>query len=171
MTRQLIWIASALAALVAALVLYTYFAGGAPATLVGNSAASFVVKTPAGASSSLAAYRGSVVVMNLWASWCPPCRAEMPDLERVYRAKRGQGVVVLGIDQGEAPAIAGAFARSLGITYPILVDEHQQYGRVYRALGLPTTVIVDRRGTVVKTFDGTVTYDQVLAAVAPLVGE
>lgn len=161
-----------IAAIAAAFILHASFpTGGAPATLVGNPAASFVVKTPAGAPSSLAAYRGSVVVMNLWASWCPPCRAEMPDLERAYRAKRAQGVVVLGVDQGESPAIAGAFARSLGITYPILVDEQQQYGRVYRALGLPTTVIVDRQGIVVKTFDGTVTYDQVLAAVAPLVGK
>jgi peroxiredoxin len=170
-TRPLIWIASAVAALVAAVVLYTYFAGGAPATLVGNPAASFDVRTTTGAPSSLAAYRGSVVVMNLWASWCPPCRAEMPDLERAYLARRARGLVVLGIDQGESPTIAAAFARSLRITYPILVDEHQQYGRVYRALGLPTTVIVDRRGTVVKTFDGTVTYDQVLAAVDPLVGK
>lgn len=157
------------AAIAAAVILYTYFAGGTPATLVGNPAPSFAVKTPSGAPSSLESYRGSVVVMNLWASWCPPCRAEMPDLERAYLAKRAQGVVVLGIDQGESPAVAKAFARSLGITYPILVDEQQQYGRVYRALGLPTTVIVDKQGDVVKTFDGTVTYDQVLAAVAPLV--
>lgn len=171
MNRPLIWIVSAIVALVLAIVAYTYFAGSAPATLIGNPAPSFEVTSTSGGSSSLAAYRGSVVVMNLWASWCPPCRAEMPDLERAYLAERARGVVVLGIDQGEAPAVASAFARSLRITYPILADEQQRYGRVYRALGLPTTVIVDRRGVVAKTFDGPVTYDQVLAVVAPLVSQ
>jgi peroxiredoxin len=165
------WIVAGVLAVVAAIVIYGYVASSAPAGLVGNAAPSFAVKDLAGNSTSLGAYRGKVVVLNLWASWCPPCRAEMPDLENVYLAERDRGVVVLGVDQGESVLQAGRFARSLRVSYPILIDEEQQYGRVYRALGLPTTVIVNADGNVTQTFDGPVTAAQVLAAVAPLLAK
>jgi len=92
----------------------------------------------------------------------------MPDLERLYDAYRKRGVVVVGIDQGESPQRAASFSRALGISYPIWVDEDQQYGRVYAALGLPTTVIIDRNGTVARGFDGPLSYPQMTQALAPL---
>ncbi|MBV8748441.1 MAG: TlpA family protein disulfide reductase, partial [Candidatus Eremiobacteraeota bacterium] len=116
---------------------------------------------------SLARHRGQVVLMNLWATWCPPCREEMPTLERFAREHAGT-VVVLGVDQGESADAAAAFARERGVTFPILVDEQQQYGRAYAALGLPTSVIVDRSGHVVKGVDGAMTLEQMRDAVAPL---
>jgi len=122
-----------------------------------------------GGVSSVHAFQDRIVVLNLWASWCPPCRAEMPDLERFSLAYRRRGVVVVGVDEGESAARAAAFARSLAITYPILIDETQEYGRVYAALGLPTTAIISRDGVVVRTFDGPLTYRQMGAAVASLI--
>lgn len=169
----LYWIAGAV---IAAAVLTVYFRGGSsqasgPAALRGQVAPSFAVPGLNGSTSALDTYHGHIVVMNLWASWCPPCRAEMPDLQRFYQAYKGRNVVVLGVDQGESARRVGAFAQSLGIHYPILLDEQQQYGRVYAALGLPTTIVVDTQGLVVRGFDGPLSYPQMVAAVAPLLGK
>ncbi|MGD1065477.1 MAG: redoxin domain-containing protein, partial [Vulcanimicrobiaceae bacterium] len=76
-------------------------------------------------------------------------------------------VVVLGVDQGEASSVAAAFARDRGVTFPILVDEQQQYGRTYAALGLPTSIVVGRDGKIVRGVDGAMTLAQMRAAVAP----
>jgi peroxiredoxin len=142
--------------------------GGGPAMLAGAPAVSYDVPTIAGGHDSLAAHRGKVVVMNFWATWCPPCKEEMPALEALYRAERSRGLVVLGIDQGESPATAAAFARAHGITFPILVDSDQQYATSYVSVGLPTTVIVGRDGKVIRGIDGAQTLDQFRAIVTPL---
>lgn len=141
---------------------------GGPGGLAGAPAVSYDVKRTDGTPDSLARYRGSVVVMNLWATWCPPCKEEMPALEKLYRANKKRGLVVIGIDQGEGAAQAAAFAREHGITFPILVDDQQQYASSYRSVGLPTTVIVDRSGHVVRGIDGAQTLAQFEAAVAPV---
>jgi peroxiredoxin len=169
----LYWIAGAA---IAALVLGVYFRGGGsqasgPGALQGQSAPSFAVPALNGTPSGLDAYRGHIVVMNLWASWCPPCRAEMPDLQRLYESYKSRNVVVLGVDQGESAERVGAFAQSLGIHYPLLVDQQQQYGRVYAALGLPTTILIDAQGVVVRGFDGPLAYSQMVAAVTPLLSK
>ncbi len=170
----LYWIAGAI---IVALVLGVYFRGGGnappvgPASLAGHPAPSFTASTLSGTSGALEDYRGRIVVMNLWGSWCPPCRAEMPDLQRLYESYRSRDVVVLGVDQGESVQRASAFARSLRITYPILVDEQQQYGRVYAALGMPTTIVIDRSGVVVRGFDGQLSYPQMVDAISPLLGK
>jgi peroxiredoxin len=140
--------------------------GGGPATLTGAPAQSFDVRRTDGRTDSLADYRGKVVLMNLWATWCPPCQEEMPALERFARENAGK-VVVIGVDQGEAASVAADFAKRHGVTFPILVDEKQQYGRAYAAVGLPTTVIVGRDGHVVRGIDGALTLAQMHDAVAP----
>lgn len=169
----LYWIAGAI---IVAVVLVVYFRGGSsqasgPAALQGQPAPSFTVPALDASSSGLAAYRGHVVVMNLWASWCPPCRAEMPDLQRLYQSYRPRNVIVLGVDQGESAQRVTQFAQSLGIHYPILLDQQQQYGRVYAALGLPTTIVVNAQGVVVRGFDGPLSYPQMVAAIMPLIGK
>jgi cytochrome c biogenesis protein CcmG/thiol:disulfide interchange protein DsbE len=140
---------------------------GGPGSLAGAPAASFPVRRLDGSTDSLAGHRGSVVLMNFWATWCPPCKEEMPALERLYREERGHGVVVLGIDQGESAEVARGFVRAHGITFPILLDEDQKYASSYVSIGLPTTVIVGRDGRVVKGIDGAQTLEQFRAALAP----
>lgn len=142
-------------------------ASGGPRMLAGAPAQSFPAKRVDGTPDALADYRGRVVLLNLWATWCPPCREEMPALERFYREYRAQGVVVLGVDQGEDPQVAARYAREHGVTYPILVDEDQQYGRAYAAVGLPTTIVVGRDGRIVKGIDGELTLAQMKDVVAP----
>jgi thiol-disulfide isomerase/thioredoxin len=133
--------------------------------LAGAPAQSFTLTRTDGRSDALANYRGHVVLMNLWATWCPPCREEMPTLQQFAREEAGK-VVVLGVDQGEATSVAAAFARDRGVTFPILVDEQQQYGRTYAALGLPTSIVVGRDGKIVRGVDGAMTLAQMRAAVA-----
>lgn len=172
-SRIVVW-ALAAAAVVAALWIVVPLFGtqqghaAGPAGMAGQAAPVFALTDDRGHPVSLDEYRGRVVVMNLWASWCPPCRAEMPDLQRLSQTYRGR-IAIVGVNEGESPDRARAFAQALHIAFPIWIDDQQRYGRVYAALGLPTTVIVGRDGTVVRGFDGALAYPQMRAAVSDLV--
>lgn len=176
MSRRILWLAVVAVAIVAAIVVVVplFSPGGGvpagPAGMAGSRAPVIAMRDDTGATVSLAQYRGRIVVLNLWATWCPPCRAEMPDLQRFSDAYADRGVVVVGVNQGESAQRARAFAHSLGIAYPIWLDGRQQYGRAFTALGLPTTVVVDRNGTVVRGYDGALTFDQLRKAVSATVG-
>jgi len=173
-SRAVVWSIAAIAIVAALWILIPLFGSqsghpSGPAGMAGQAAPVFALRDDSGRPVSLAKYRGQVVVMNLWASWCPPCRAEMPDLQRLSQAYRARGLAIVGVNEGESPERARAFADALHIAFPIWIDEQQQYGRVYAALGMPTTVIVGRDGTVVRGFDGALTYPQMRAAVSDLV--
>lgn len=174
MNRRVAWLVALLAIAAAAVVLVPFFLSessrpAGPGGLAGQPAPVFDLKDDRGAPVSLARERGKVVVVNLWATWCPPCRAEMPDLQRLSDTYGGRGLAVVGVNQGESPRRAREFAQSLGIRFPIWIDDGQQYGRAFAALGMPTTAIVDRNGTIVRAFDGALTFDQMRAAIAGLV--
>ncbi len=162
--------AAAIAVLV--FVLAPLFGGGSrsigPTVLTGETAPVIVLHDDRGTAVSLAAYRDDVVLMNLWATWCPPCREELPDLQRLYSMDARKGLVVIGVDEGESAERARAFAQALGLRFPIWIDSEQAYGRAYDALGFPTTVIVGRGGKVVRGYDGALTFEEMRAAVTPL---
>ncbi len=109
---------------------------------------------------SLADYAGQVVLLNFWATWCPPCKEEIPTIERAYEAQRGAGFMVLGINEGEAVEVVRAFAGELGITYPVLIDKRGDVAAQYRRRGLPLTVIVDRDGVIQVRHEGYLTAGQ-----------
>jgi thiol-disulfide isomerase/thioredoxin len=174
MSRYIVWSIAALSLVVAFFVLEPFFVSqsarsGGPEGVVGEPAPVFALHDDRGFPASLDQYRGRVVLMNLWASWCPPCRAEMPDLQRLANIYARRGIAIVGVNEGESPQRARAFAQSLGIRFPIWIDAGQQYGRTYAALGLPTTVILDRRGVVARGFDGALTFAQMQSAVAGMV--
>ena len=110
----------------------------------------------------LASYRGKVVVLNFWGSWCPPCRAESPTLAVLSEQYRSRGVSFLGDDVGDTPANALAFTRSVGITYPSMNDNSyaiaQDFGRVASVAYTPTTVVIDRTGHIAGLVIGKVSY-------------
>jgi thiol-disulfide isomerase/thioredoxin len=172
--RTVAWLVGAVVAIVATIVLVPLFTSqsgrpAGPAGLAGQPAPVIALVDDSGKPVSLEQYRGRVVVMNLWATWCPPCRAEMPDLQRLADAYRDRGLAIVGVNEGESADRARAFAESLRIAFPIWIDDQQRYGRAFVALGMPTTVIVGRDGNVVRGFDGALTYPQMRAAVADLV--
>ena len=94
--------------------------------------------------------RGKVVVLNLWASWCPPCRAEMPALNAVYEKFRDQGLVVLGVNTTfqDDEASARAAIRDWGLTFPIVFDRDGTTSRQYRVQAMPTTFFIGRDGVI-----------------------
>ena len=97
---------------------------------------------------NLSDYRGEVVVLNFWASWCGPCRWEMPAFERMYQEYRDKGVMFVGVAISDDPANARAFADEVGVTYPIGADFAGRIARVYRPTTMPTTFFIDREGVI-----------------------
>lgn len=128
--------------------------------LAGRPMASFVVPRLGIGTGSLADYRGRPVLANLWATWCPPCRREMPALEQLWRTYRARGFVVVGIDEGEPRSAVAGWVRSIGITYAILLDQNMQYATELSVLGFPTSVFVRRDGTVDAVATGELDYTQ-----------
>lgn len=116
--------------------------------LVGRPAPDFALNLFDGGVLRLSDLRGRWVVINFWASWCPPCREEMPDLQRAYEAFRGRGVVFVGVAMADALPDARRFAEEVGITYPVGLDEQGEIALAYRVFGLPTTLLVDPEGRV-----------------------
>jgi len=125
-------------------------AGHIPAPQKGFLAPAFKLETPDGQTVALTDYRGTAVLVNLWATWCPPCRAEMPTLEKVYEEYKTKGLVVLGIDatnQDNLDAIA-PFEKQYGITFPILLDTNGEASVLYELRSLPTSFFVGRDGVI-----------------------
>ncbi|MBI3978225.1 MAG: redoxin domain-containing protein [Chloroflexi bacterium] len=121
-------------------------AGSAPK--VGARAPDFSLKTPDGKLVTLSDFRGKPVFINFWATWCPPCRAEMPDIEAVYQEHRDHGLIVLGIDVQEDPVIVQRFLRERSFSWTFLVDESGEVGMLYRLTALPTSYFVDPEGVI-----------------------
>ena len=124
--------------------------GRVPSPREGFPAPDFTLATLDGGEMTLSALRGQVVVINLWTSWCPPCREEMPAIEQVYRQYKDEGLEVLAGNstfQDDEQA-AAAFVQELGLTFPILLDRDGAVSRRYRLQALPTTFFVDRRGVI-----------------------
>jgi cytochrome c biogenesis protein CcmG, thiol:disulfide interchange protein DsbE len=124
--------------------------GRIPAPQVGFLAPPFSLTTLDGQTVDLSAYQGQVVLLNFWASWCPPCRAEMPAIQQVYQSYRDQGLVVLAINASyqDTPAARQSFLGSFAYSFPILLDDGSTVNRLYAVYSLPTTFFIDRKGTI-----------------------
>ena len=127
----------------------------------------FTGTTLTGSRLSFSSYRGRVVVVNFWGSWCVPCREEAPILAAVATRYRPSGVSFLGVDVRDAPASARAFARGFGITYPSVSDPGmvitQDFTATVPIAGTPTTVVIDRTGHIAGAVFGKVTYSELTA--------
>jgi peroxiredoxin len=123
-------------------------AEGPTGVQVGDRATGFTVKTPAGGSIVLEDYRGSVVLLNFWATWCGPCREEMPTFQAAYEARKDDGLVVLAINYQQKAEDVTPFVEELGLTFPIALDPSLEVATRYRVRGLPMSLLIDREGVV-----------------------
>lgn len=112
-----------------------------------------------GTTRTLDDYAGSYVLLNFWATWCAPCRIEMPALERLHQELAGRGLRVVGVDIGEETADVRRFVEETGITFEIVIDHDLSTGRVYAARSLPMTYILDPEGTIVARAIGVRDWD------------
>lgn len=132
---------------------------GQRAVALGRYAPDFALPDLNGQLVSLDQWRGQTVLINFWASWCQPCREEMPLLQATYEAYVEEGLVVLGVNMGERAQRVVGFAEDLGLTFPILVDESTTIGTLYRVRGAPTTYFVDREGVIRQRYVGPLTSE------------
>jgi thiol-disulfide isomerase/thioredoxin len=107
-----------------------------------------VLNDPAGRSHALADYRGQVLLINFWATWCEPCREEMPSMQRLKERLAGQPLAVLAVNYGESRQKVGEFVRRLGVELPVLLDPGQQAARAWKVRVLPASFLVGPDGRV-----------------------
>ena len=112
------------------------------------AAPDFEVETFAGETLRLSDLEGQVVVLNFWASWCPPCRWEMPAFEEISQEYRDQGVIFVGIAMSDTLEDAKGFADQTGVTYPLALDATNEIVRAYEVRTLPTTFFIDKEGRI-----------------------
>jgi cytochrome c biogenesis protein CcmG/thiol:disulfide interchange protein DsbE len=120
---------------------------------VGSSAPHFAAKDiHSGAMRSLADYRGKVVLLNVWATFCEPCKVEMPSMEELYKTygARGVHIVAVSIDDNVPEDSIRAYAKNLGLTFEILHDPTHAIERAYQTTGYPESFVIDREGTIRK---------------------
>ena len=124
-------------------------AGAAMAAIAPSSTApDFTLHTMNGPNMRLQEQRGKVVMINFWATWCGPCRQEMPHLSRLYDKYRASGFVLMGINVDDDTRNAAAVAAKLGVGFPVLLDTDKQVSRLYDLSTMPSTVLIDRDGKV-----------------------
>ena len=122
-------------------------------------ASDFVVPDLQGNAVRLSALRGKVVFLNLWATWCPPCREEMPSMERLYQQFRGRDFAMLAVAADEEKRAVETFVRDHQLSFPVLFDPDRQVGDAYGVWGYPETFLIDRSGTIVEHVVGPRAWD------------
>lgn len=116
---------------------------------------------------SLSVFAGQVVLVNNWATWCPPCKAEMPVLHEYYEQHRRQGFVIVAIEAGEAPQQVAAFVEQYGLTFPVWPDPTQSAMDAFRNFNLPSSYVIDRSGQVRLAWTGAISRAMLEKHVTP----
>jgi peroxiredoxin len=137
-----------LLACLSALLLGTAASIATAATAVGSPAPDFTLRVLDGPNLRLQEQRGKVVLVNFWATWCGPCRKEMPHLNRIADKYRSSGLVLLGINVDDDARNAADLAAKLGVKFPVLFDTDKKVSKLYDLNSMPSTLVIDRNGRV-----------------------
>jgi len=122
--------------------------GGSSSAEVGSKAPDFCLKDLSGQEYSLSELRGKPVLLNFWATWCGPCRGEMPYLEEIYREWSGKGLTLFAVNIGESSSQARGYLQTYGMSLPVLLDSAQTVAKRYNITGIPTTFFIDKNGII-----------------------
>lgn len=123
--------------------------------LVGSSAPDFTLTDMQGQQVSLSQFRGKVVILNFWATWCPPCREEMPSMEKLYQRHQDQGLVMLAVNIEEnGQSVVSQFLQKTPYSFPILLDSKNAAQHAYGVFRFPESFIIDRNGVIVEKIIG-----------------
>lgn len=142
--------------------------GAVPAN-VNFPAPSLVLQDLQGELVSLDDYQGKIILVNNWATWCPPCRAEMPTLQAYYNEHRHQDFILVAIDSGDPPRQVAEFAKQFNLTFPIWVDQEMKAIQGFRNQALPSSYLIDKRGTVILAWSGAINQDNLEKYVTPFI--
>ena len=121
-----------------------------------QSAPDFEIENLAGGKTGLVDYRGKIVLLNFWATWCMPCRAEMPGMETIWKKYKEQGFVVLAasVDEGSRGRIE-TFSKLFDLSFPVLLDPESKVSDLYNVSNMPTSFLIDRNGKIISRIVGT----------------
>jgi len=119
-----------------------------------------------GGNAALSNYKSKIVILNFWATWCPPCRAEMPSMETLYRRFNTQGLEILAVDIGEKANTVQQFIQNNKYTFPVMLDSSKRISGIYGIEAIPTSYILDREGKIIARIVGSIHWDtpEVIAA-------
>lgn len=134
--------------------------GSRRAARIGEPAPDFTLSTPDGKNVTLSDYRGRPVLVNFWATWCPPCKIEMPDIEELYQKYKDQGFTVIAVDQQESPDAVRRYFADMGLSFQPVIDSTGEIFSLYRVVALPTSYFIDADGIVRFQHRGLMTRDQ-----------
>lgn len=137
----------------------------------GTTLADFTLSDLLGKTVRLTDFRGQVVLVNTWATWCPPCRSEMPGINAYYQAHRSAGFVVLAINAGETAQQAADFSNELGLSFPVLLDPEEILMDKFRIDSFPTSILLDRQGKIRGVHIGYYDPDLLARDITPLLSE
>lgn len=137
--------------------------GRGPSAEAGRAAPDFLLETLDGGQLRLSDQQGRPVLVNFWASWCTPCRKEMPEIVRAYDAQKANGLQVIGVDLQENGDVVRSFAQEFGMTFPIVMDRNGSVGDAWRlggpVQGMPSSYFIDARGVVQARVSGPLTAE------------
>jgi peroxiredoxin len=134
-------------------------------------APTIALQNVSGKNESLVDYRDKIVLVNNWATWCPPCKAEIPTLISFYEAHKTNGFVIIGIEAGEPQNDVSQFVQQHNMTYPVWFDLHGAAMRAFKNESLPSSYVIDRKGNVRLAWVGEITTQMLEKFVTPLLAE
>lgn len=135
---------------------------------VNFSAPELALKDVAGQASALKDYQGQIILVNNWATWCPPCKAEMPALEEFYTRHKDKGFVLVAVEAGEPAEEVAQFVKDYGLTFPVWLDPQNKSIRVFKNYNLPNSYVIDREGVVRFAWTGGISLKNLEKYITPL---
>jgi thiol-disulfide isomerase/thioredoxin len=138
---------------------------------VGDPAYEFVGTDLAGDEIALSSFRGQVVMLNFWASWCPPCGAEIPHMVQLYEEYRAQGFEILAVNLRERAEPVGRYAEQQGMTFPIVMDINGKLGDAFYVRAIPRSIFLDREGVIRIDHTGSLSEEQLREYVETLLAD